>query len=213
MLGRRHKGGNILKRMRQIVTKAVVAKGKKRTEQAVILNPPHRPTNILGCWVINHTYSAKKHGHFVEVSGKYEVNVWYAHSNHSKTSVYTETVSYKDRVKIHYREKDIKGTEDLLVRVLQEPNCIDAIVTPCGERFEVIVERDILVEVIGETVICVSVHPLDFEEEWRFEDESSSSSSSSSCSSSSSSDNHHGNHGNHGHQGRDRFGLESSSFR
>ena len=40
--------------------------------------------------------------------------------------------------------------------------------------------REVPTEVVGETKVCVQVHPVDFEEEWRFDDESSSSSSSSS---------------------------------
>lgn len=48
-----------MKHMRHIVTKAVVAKGKKRTESCEVLRPPNTPSSILGCWVINHTCSSK----------------------------------------------------------------------------------------------------------------------------------------------------------
>ena len=169
-----------LKYLRQIVTKAVVAKGKKKVEACETLRPPNNPSSILGCWVINHTHSAKKHGKFVEVTGKYEVNVWYAHHDHSKTSVFSETVPYRDRIKLHYRDGESHGSEEVHVRVLQQPNCTEAIITPDGEQFKVTVERELLVEVVGETTVCISVHPSDFEEEWDYKDESSSSSSTSS---------------------------------
>lgn len=110
---KRVEGGIALKRLRQIVTKAVVAKGKKRTEERVTLSPTNKPTSILGCWVINHTCSAKRVGKFVEVTGKFDVNVWYAYSNHSKTAVFSETVHYKDKVKLHYREGEISVGEDV----------------------------------------------------------------------------------------------------
>lgn len=170
-----------MKRLRQIVTKAVVAKGKKRTEASEILHPANTPTSILGCWVINHHYHAKKVGKYVEVTGKYDVNVWYAYNNHTKTAVHTETVNYKDRIKLHYRDEVMNDTNDVYVNVLQQPNCVEAIITQNGKEFNVVVEREILVEVIGETKVVVSVHPLEFEEEWRFNenDESSSSSSTS----------------------------------
>ena len=58
----------MLRQLRHIVTKAVIAKGKKRTESCETLRPPNSPSSILGCWVINHTYSAKKNGKFVEVN-------------------------------------------------------------------------------------------------------------------------------------------------
>ena len=173
-----------MKRLRQIVTKAVIAKGKKRTEQEELLKPPNTPTNILGCWVINHQYQAKKVGNFVDVSGKFDVNVWYAYNNHSKTAVYTETIPYRDRIKLHYRDDEVGDSNDVHARVLQQPNCIEAVIAPCGEKIKVLVEREFLVEVVGETKVCIHVHPLDFEEEWTFADESTSSSSSSSSSSS-----------------------------
>jgi len=167
-----------LKYVRQIVTKAVVAKGRKKTETCETLRPPNNPSSILGCWVINHTHQAKKHGKFVEVTGKYDINVWYAHHDHSKTSVFSETVPYKERIKLHYREEDTHGVEDIHVHVFQQPNCTEAIITPDGEEFKVTVERELHAEVVGETTICIQVHPQDYEEEWSFKDESSSSTSS-----------------------------------
>jgi len=177
-----------LKRLRQIVTKAVIAKGKKRTESSEVLRPPNTPTSILGCWVINHHYSAKKVGKYVEVSGKYDVNVWYAYNNHSKTAVYSETIPYKDRIKLHYRDEEIIDSNEVHVKVLQQPNCIEAIINQKGDCFNIVIEREFLVELIGETKIVVSVHPIEFEEEWNFDDAEDEDESSSSSSSSSSSD-------------------------
>ncbi|MFF2753940.1 outer spore coat protein CotE [Psychrobacillus sp. NPDC058041] len=171
-----------MKHLRQIVTKAVIAKGKKRTESAEILCPPNTPSSILGCWVINHTFQSKKHGKFVEVTGKFDINVWYAHHDHSKTSVFTETINYKDRIKLSYRDKDSTG-EEVHVRVIQQPNCTEAIINSGGTKFQVTVERELLAEVVGETTVCIQVHDQDFEEEWAFDEESSSSSSNSSNSS------------------------------
>ncbi len=168
-----------LKYIRQIVTKAVVAKGKKRAEASETLRPPNNPSSILGCWVINHTHQAKKHGKFVEVTGKYDINVWYAHHEHSKTSVFSETVPYRERIKLHYREEDTHGVEDVHLRVAQQPNCTEAVITSDGEQFKVTVERELHAEIVGETTVCIQVQPQDVEEEWSYKDESSSSSTSS----------------------------------
>ncbi|TQR21015.1 outer spore coat protein CotE [Psychrobacillus vulpis] len=165
-----------MKIMRQIVTKAVVAKGKKRTESCEVLCPPNTPSSILGCWVINHSCQSKKHGRYVEVTGKFDINVWYAHHDHSKTSVFTETINYKDKIKLHYRDKESTG-EEVHVRVLQQPNCTEAIIIENGTKFQVTVERELLAEVVGETTVCIQVLEQDFEEEWAFNEESSSISS------------------------------------
>jgi spore coat protein E len=121
------------------VTKAVVAKGKKKAEASETLRPPNNPSSILGCWVINHTHQAKKHGKFVEVTGKYDINVWYAHHDHSKTSVFSETVPYKERIKLHYREDDTQGVEDIHVRVVQQQIVLSHYHAD-GEQFKVTVE-------------------------------------------------------------------------
>jgi len=168
-----------LKYVRQIVTKAVVAKGKKKAEACATLRPPNNPSSILGCWVINHTHQAKKHGKFVEVTGKYDINVWYAHHDHCKTSVFSETIPYKERIKLHYRDgEEIHGTEEVHVQVFQQPNCTEAIITSDGEQFKVTVERELHAEVVAETTICIQVQPVEYEEEWSYRDESSSSSTS-----------------------------------
>lgn len=39
---------------REIVTKAVIGKGKKTFSNHYTLVPQEAPTTILGCWVINH---------------------------------------------------------------------------------------------------------------------------------------------------------------
>src|SRR5690625_6833579 len=45
---------------REIITKAVIGKGRKFTKENHSISPSHRPSSILGCWVINHLYNAKK---------------------------------------------------------------------------------------------------------------------------------------------------------
>ena len=156
------------------MTKAIVAKGKNRTESKETLNPPNKPTSILGCWVINHTHQAKKSGKYVEVSGKFDINVWYSHNNHSKTSVFTETIHYKDRIRLHYRDEPTSRIEEVIVDVIQHPNCTEATISDCGAKFVIAVERELVAEVVGETKVCVSIHPHTFEEEWPERDESSS---------------------------------------
>ncbi len=39
---------------KEIVTKAVIGKGKKYFKNNYSLTPADKPSNVLGCWVINH---------------------------------------------------------------------------------------------------------------------------------------------------------------
>ncbi|WP_153731353.1 outer spore coat protein CotE [Sporosarcina obsidiansis] len=148
------------------MTKAVIAKGKHRSDSTVTLKPPNRPSSILGCWVINHTHQAKKVGAYVEVTGSFDVNVWYSHHDHSKTSVFTESVPYKDKIALHYRDEPTSKQEETIVTVLQHPNCTEASISECGQHFSISIERELLVEMVGETKVSVTIHPHPYDEEW-----------------------------------------------
>ena len=65
--------------IREIVTKAVVAKGKKTMRMKVVVEPKNDTFSILGCWVINHNFSATLDQNCVTVNGDFEINIWYAY--------------------------------------------------------------------------------------------------------------------------------------
>jgi len=157
---------------REIITKAVVAKGRKFTQSNHTICPKHNPSSILGCWIINHKYEAKKVGKTVEVCGTYDINVWYSYDNNTKTEVVTERVEYKDVIKLKYRDPEVMDDQEVIARVLQQPNCSECVISPNGNKIIVHVEREFLVEVIGETTVCVAVHPGKCDcddEDWGFE--------------------------------------------
>lgn len=154
---------------REIITKAVVAKGRKFTQSNHTICPAHSPTSILGCWIINHKFEAKKCGKTVEIHGSYDINVWYSYNENTKTEVVTERVTYKDVIKLRYRDPDSHDDQEIIAKVLQQPNCCEAVISPNGNKIIVHVEREFLVEVIGETKVCVAVYPEKCEcddEEW-----------------------------------------------
>ncbi|MBS4207521.1 outer spore coat protein CotE [Bacillus sp. FJAT-50079] len=143
---------------REIITKAVVAKGRKFTQSNHAITPQFQPSSILGCWIINHKYEARKVGKTVEVSGSFDINVWFSHHDNSKTSVATERIEYKDVIKLKYQDPDCLDDKQVATRVLQQPNCVEAIISKKGNKILVSTEREFIVEVIGETKVCVAIH-------------------------------------------------------
>ncbi|SHN17144.1 outer spore coat protein CotE [Gracilibacillus kekensis] len=146
---------------REIITKAVIGKGRKFKQDTNTITPSHRPSSILGCWIINHNYHAKLvKKETVEIRGHYDVNVWYAFNDNTKTEVVTERVEYCDYVPLSIRDKHHIGDEcEVLAKVIQQPNCLECSIETKGNKIKVDVEREFLVEVIGETKICVKVDP------------------------------------------------------
>ena len=53
---------------REIVTKAVLGKGKKVFTHNHFVNTLENPTNVLGCWVINHNFKGNKEGSIITIS-------------------------------------------------------------------------------------------------------------------------------------------------
>ncbi|GAA0496137.1 outer spore coat protein CotE [Virgibacillus sp. MSP4-1] len=145
---------------RQIITKAVIGKGKKFKEATHTITPHHSPSSILGCWVINHQYKARKKGDFVEVSGSYDINVWYSYNNNTKTEVVSDRVNYSDRVPLVIKDENcISDDLEVIARATQQPNCLECTINEAGNRIVVEVEREFVVEVIGETKVVVKLDP------------------------------------------------------
>ncbi|KIL50553.1 spore coat protein [Jeotgalibacillus alimentarius] len=151
---------------REIITKSVVAKGRKYVKAKHIVQPPHKPSSILGCWIINHKYAAKKSGDKVEVKGSYELNVWYSHHHNTKTSVIIESVTYQDDISLRYRDKDIRDDHEVIARVLQQPNCLEAEIDEHGQHIIVHAEREIAAECVGETKVCVAFSRDQLDDDW-----------------------------------------------
>lgn len=140
---------------REIITKAVVAKGRKNTTSNHTIRPNHDPSNILGAWIINHAYKAEKIGKAVEITGHYDINCWYSCNDNTKTDVATERVNYKDVIKLKYKDDKTIADKEVIAQVLQQPNCIEAVISPNGNKIIVTAEREFLVELIGETKVTV----------------------------------------------------------
>jgi len=147
--------------VREIVTKAVVAKGKKVMHISHQLKTTANPYSILGCWIINHEFEANKKESLVNIDGTLEVNIWYSTEENTKTDVIRENISYKKDIKIKKIVTNyMKNSDDILARILRHPKVTDAKIIDDVIKLEI--EFEILAEVIGETKMQVTVfNPID----------------------------------------------------
>ena len=151
--------------VREIVTKAVVAKGKKTMHITHVIETTVRPYSILGCWIINNEFEASKNLDVVDVDGTFEVNIWYSGLENTKTDVLRETVSYHKDIKTKKIVKSyIDNNVDILAKVLKHPTVIRAKIDE--DKIILEIEFEILAEIIGETKIQVTVfNPINNDEE------------------------------------------------
>lgn len=143
--------------IREIVTKAVVAKGKKTFNLIEKIPSGIKPYSILGCWIINHEFEATRVSiDLVKITGEFEVNIWYSESNNTKTEIIREKISYSKDIIIKTIVKDyLENTDDIYARIIQHPTVTNAKIF--DEEIETDIVLEILAEVIGETKMKVTV--------------------------------------------------------
>ncbi len=141
---------------KEIVTKAIIGKGKKSFKNNYDLEVEETPSTVLGCWVINHKFKGYKTGEQVGVSGSYDVNIWYSYDHDSKTMVANKKVEYNDTFNVRLRNQaDLSDETDIIVRTLYQPNCSDVRID--GNKISFTIEKELGVEIVGETKMKIAI--------------------------------------------------------
>ena len=143
--------------VREIVTRAVLAKGRKTFRINEVVTLDNEPYSILGCWIINHDFAATENNKCVKLNGSFEINIWYSLENNTRTEIARATTTYEGNIKV----KDIvcdetTGHTDVIVRILQHPTCTSACINEGNIEIEVVF--DALAEIIGEAKMMVNVY-------------------------------------------------------
>lgn len=141
---------------KEIVTKAVVGKAKKTSSGDYTINTEEVPNTVLGCWVINHTFNGNNNSGSVLVNGSFDVNVWYSYDNDSKTAVSTKRFNYSDTMNIRLKDnKSITDSSEIIVRSLKQPTVTEVKIDDGLVKLNI--EKELGVEIVGDTKIKVSV--------------------------------------------------------
>lgn len=150
---------------KEIVTKAVIGKGKKFFKNTYTIEATNKPSTVLGCWVINHKFKGYKSGESIGVDGSYDVNIWYSYENDSKTTVINKQIKYNDLFNVKVRqEADLSGDTDIIVRTLKQPTCSKVNIEDDG-KISFDIEKELGVEIVGETKMKIAIE--EDEEPWQ----------------------------------------------
>ena len=143
--------------IREIVTKAIVGKGKKLIRIKENVEPRYDAFSILGVWVINHEFEAAlTDNNRVEMIGNFEINIWYSYDDNTKTDIAKKIVGYTQTVNTRQIVKEVNdNSQDVIVRIIQQPTCTNAKLVNSDIEVEIVFE--VVAEVIGETKMMVTV--------------------------------------------------------
>ncbi len=150
---------------KEIVTKAVIGKAKKTNSMHFSFTPDDKVDTVLGCWVINHNFSGSNQAGKVGVAGSFDVNVWYAYDNDTKTKVNTKKFGYNELLKVPLKdEATLTNNSEIIVRSLKQPTVTN--VNIVDGQIVLDIEKELGVEIVGDTKIKVPVEDTydDYEE-------------------------------------------------
>ena len=145
---------------KEIVTKAVIGKGKKQFTDNLSLQVTNSPNTILGCWVINHNFSGSFSNGTVTINGSYDVNIWYSYDNDTKTEVLKDTKNYIETINVQ-GNSDTEN-EEVIIRSLSGPSCSKAEIS--GSVINCTIDKTLGIELVGDTK--VRINTLDEVDDW-----------------------------------------------
>ncbi len=140
---------------KEIVTKAVIGKGKKHYKNTYTINTDNTPNTVLGCWIINHKFNGEQENNKIVINGSFDVNLWYSYDNDTKTTVITKTINYKEVVSVNEKEKADTDIKDIIVRSLKQPSCVSA--KENEKSIEIEIEKELGVEIVGDTKVKIAI--------------------------------------------------------
>jgi len=140
---------------KEIVTKAVIGKGKKHYKNTYTINTDNVPNTVLGCWIINHKFEGVQEDNRIVINGSFDVNLWYSFDNDTKTTVITKTINYKEVVSVNEKEKADTDIKDIIVRSLKQPTCISA--KENSNTIDIEIEKELGVEIVGDTKVKIAI--------------------------------------------------------
>ena len=147
---------------KEIVTKAVVGKGKKKYKNTYEISVEQKPSTILGCWIINHNFGAKENNNKILINGSYDVNIWYSYENDTKTTVVNKKITYIEEEELKLKENNIIN-KDIIIKCLKQPVCIKAEEDENTIKLEI--EKELGIEIVGDTKVKIALVD-DNEDSW-----------------------------------------------
>ena len=152
---------------KEIVTKAVIGKGKKYFKNKYSVTSDVLPSTILGCWIINNKFKGSVQGDDVLVNGSFDINIWYSYDNDTKTNVINQNIKYNEVIAVKTKLDVDFNDSEIIVRALKQPSCGNVQIN--GNTIDFDIEKELGIEVVGDTKVKIMVE--DDVDKWEVFDE------------------------------------------
>ena len=153
----------------EIVTKAVIGKGKKQTIDTYEIEVNNNPSKVLGCWIINNKFTSFVEEEKVYVEGDYDAHIWYGCNEDCDTSLIKETMHYKEEIPFKMKQgENLSNKIELKGYCSKYPTCSSLFIE--NSKIIIKVDKDFIVDAIGEAIIKVQVSQV-VVDEWSIDEE------------------------------------------
>ena len=140
--------------LKEIVTKAVVSKGKIVDSNEIELEIGENANKAIGWWIINHNFLSLMENNKVYASGYYDIHIWYALNDSSDTTILKKTIEYKQEFAMDNINFDRENSEYKMY-CIEYPNCTNLQLV--DNKFIVTIKKGLAVDVVGESKLLVQV--------------------------------------------------------
>ena len=137
----------------EIVTKAVIGKGKKSFRNKYEYSLSQEAINLLGCYIMNHKTNAIKENENVRINGSFDVNIWYTYDNNTKTMVDVQTINYSELIDINYKDEPKGENTEIETTYTKMPTVVEAQNIKNILKYEV--EKEIEVLMLGNAKVRI----------------------------------------------------------
>ena len=141
---------------KEIVTKAIIGKGKKTFKNDYEITTERDVDTVLGCWVINHNLRGVKENDYIKITGSYDINIWYSYENNTKTDVVSKKMFYEEKVRVRLKENASEDDNtEVIIRSIKNPTCID--VSNEDKTIKYTISKELGIEIVGNAKIKIAV--------------------------------------------------------
>lgn len=142
---------------REILTKAIIAKGEKLIHESRTIDTNEAVSKVLGCWIINHSYVVKKDGQKVFIEGTYDAYFWYGYNNDTNCGLHNEKFNFEYEIPYTFTQEKIELTDSNEIKATTNKNPTCVAMNFDNSKINIEVDFKYSIDIIGETKLKIKV--------------------------------------------------------
>ena len=142
---------------REILTKAIIAKGEKEIKDDHIVHIDDDISKMLGCWIINHKSDVKLEKGKIIIYGTYQAHIWYGYQQDTLSTLKIIDYDFIDEIPYNFtlESYELNEKNEIKSYVETSPTCID--MSFLNNKINLTIIRKYKVDIVGETKLKIKV--------------------------------------------------------